>query len=174
MTPSGPAPSGRKLPVVMSDNPDAYILERARSWGIPAEVIDCGGFKTKFPEASQARRRRAPEGIRRGLRLPGRIHAPGEASAAEGIPFPHSEHSSFPPSFLPRPSCLGAGREGRCGGKRLHRSLRGWTAWTRAPSWGGARARAAGDTRESLHARIQEQEHALYPAMIARVLETLA
>ena len=31
-----------------------------------------------------------------------------------------------------------------------------------------------GDTPESLHARIQEQEHALYPAMIARVLETLA
>lgn len=38
----------------------------------------------------------------------------------------------------------------------------------------GARARAAGDTPESLHARIQVQEHALYPAMIARVLETLA
>ena len=31
-----------------------------------------------------------------------------------------------------------------------------------------------GDTPESLHARIQEQEHTLYPAMIARVLETLA
>ena len=30
-----------------------------------------------------------------------------------------------------------------------------------------------GDTPESLHARIQEQEHTLYPAMIARVLETL-
>ncbi|WP_418391968.1 formyltransferase family protein, partial [Akkermansia sp.] len=43
-----------EIAVVMSDNPDAYILERARSWGIPAEVIDCGGFKTKFPEASQA------------------------------------------------------------------------------------------------------------------------
>ena len=42
-----------EIAVVMSDNPDAYILERARSWGIPAEVIDCGGFKTKFPEASQ-------------------------------------------------------------------------------------------------------------------------
>ena len=43
-----------EIAVVMSDNPDAFILERARSWGIPAEVIDCGGFKTKFPEASQA------------------------------------------------------------------------------------------------------------------------
>ena len=43
-----------EIAVVMSDNPDAYILERARSWGIPAEVIDCGGFKTRFPEESQA------------------------------------------------------------------------------------------------------------------------
>ena len=30
-----------------------------------------------------------------------------------------------------------------------------------------------GDTPESLHARIQVEEHRLYPAMIARVLETL-
>ena len=37
-----------EIAVVMSDNPDAYILERARSWGIPAEVIDCGGFKPDF------------------------------------------------------------------------------------------------------------------------------
>ena len=42
-----------EIAVVMSDNPDAYILERARSWGVPAEVIDCAGFKTKFPEESQ-------------------------------------------------------------------------------------------------------------------------
>ena len=28
-----------EIAVVMSDNPDAFILERARSWGIPAEVI---------------------------------------------------------------------------------------------------------------------------------------
>lgn len=39
--------------IVLSDNPDAYILERARLAGIPAEVIDCRGFKTKFPEESQ-------------------------------------------------------------------------------------------------------------------------
>ena len=31
----------------------------------------------------------------------------------------------------------------------------------------------SGDTPESLHARIQAEEHRLYPAMIARVLETL-
>lgn len=53
MTPSGPGALKAEIAVVMSDNPDAYILERARSWGVPAEVIDCAGFKTKFPEESQ-------------------------------------------------------------------------------------------------------------------------
>ncbi len=42
-----------EIVVVMSDNPEAYILERASKAGIPAEVIDCGGFKQKFPEDSQ-------------------------------------------------------------------------------------------------------------------------
>jgi len=39
--------------LVLSDNPDGYILERAEKAGIVAEVIDCEGFKTKFPESSQ-------------------------------------------------------------------------------------------------------------------------
>ncbi len=43
-----------EIVLVMSDHPDAYILERAREAGITAEVIDCGGFKTRFPDASQA------------------------------------------------------------------------------------------------------------------------
>ena len=43
-----------EIVLVMSDFPDAYILERARKAGLPAEVIDCGGYKTKFPDESQA------------------------------------------------------------------------------------------------------------------------
>ena len=43
-----------EIVLVMSDHPDAYILERAREAGITAEVIDCGGYKTRFPDASQA------------------------------------------------------------------------------------------------------------------------
>ncbi len=42
-----------EIVLVMSDFPDAYILERARNAGLRAEVIDCGGFKTKFPDESQ-------------------------------------------------------------------------------------------------------------------------
>jgi len=40
--------------LVLSDNPEACILERARKAGIPADVIDCGGYKTRFPDESQS------------------------------------------------------------------------------------------------------------------------
>ena len=42
-----------RIALVLSDNPGAYILERAQKRGIPTGVIDCRGFKTKFPEESQ-------------------------------------------------------------------------------------------------------------------------
>ncbi|RYD30013.1 MAG: phosphoribosylglycinamide formyltransferase [Verrucomicrobiaceae bacterium] len=42
------------IALVLSDNPDAYILERAAKNGIPSGVIDCRGFKTKFPDEAQA------------------------------------------------------------------------------------------------------------------------
>lgn len=42
-----------EIVLVMSDFPDAYILERARKAGLRAEVIECAGYKTKFPDESQ-------------------------------------------------------------------------------------------------------------------------
>ncbi len=39
--------------LVLSDNPDAFILERARKRGIPTETIDCRGFRSKFPDEAQ-------------------------------------------------------------------------------------------------------------------------
>ena len=42
-----------EIVLVLSDNPEAYILERAAKYGISHEVIDCEGFKTKFPDSSQ-------------------------------------------------------------------------------------------------------------------------
>lgn len=43
-----------QIALVLSDRPDAYILERARKRGIETAVIDCRGFRTKFPEQAQA------------------------------------------------------------------------------------------------------------------------
>ena len=42
-----------EIVMVMSDIPQARILERAASNGARHAVIDCGGFASKFPEASQ-------------------------------------------------------------------------------------------------------------------------
>jgi phosphoribosylglycinamide formyltransferase 1 len=42
-----------EIALVMSDVPDARILERARQAGIPTARIDCQGYAQKFPLASQ-------------------------------------------------------------------------------------------------------------------------
>lgn len=42
-----------EVALVLSDNPQGYILERAKKAGIPTGVIDCRGFKSKFPEEAQ-------------------------------------------------------------------------------------------------------------------------
>ena len=42
-----------RIGIVLSDNPDAFILERARAHGIRAEVMDCGGHRMRFPEEAQ-------------------------------------------------------------------------------------------------------------------------
>jgi phosphoribosylglycinamide formyltransferase-1 len=42
-----------RIGLVLSDNPGAFILERAAKRGIPTGVIDCRGFKTKYPEEAQ-------------------------------------------------------------------------------------------------------------------------
>ena len=42
-----------EIVMVMSDIPQARILERAHAHGIPHAVIDCGGFASKFPLSAQ-------------------------------------------------------------------------------------------------------------------------
>ncbi len=42
-----------EIVVVLSDIEDAYILERAEKAGIKNQIIDCKGYKNKFPEEAQ-------------------------------------------------------------------------------------------------------------------------
>lgn len=42
-----------EIALVLSDNPDAYILERASKVGLDTAVIDCRGFKSRFPAEAQ-------------------------------------------------------------------------------------------------------------------------
>ena len=42
-----------EISLVLSDLPEAYILERAARAGLPSAHIDCHGFKSKFPDEAQ-------------------------------------------------------------------------------------------------------------------------
>ncbi|MBC7979509.1 MAG: phosphoribosylglycinamide formyltransferase [Armatimonadetes bacterium] len=42
-----------RIALVLSDNPDAFILERAKNHGIPTGLIACSPFRTKFPDTAQ-------------------------------------------------------------------------------------------------------------------------
>ena len=162
-----------EIAVVMSDNPDAYILERARSWGVPAEVIDCAGFKTKFPEESQAAvAARLKEYGVDCVCLAGFMRLV-KSPLLQAFP---SRIVNIHPSLLPAFPGLHAWEQAVQAGAEesgctVHYVDGGMDT---GPILGQARVPVlSGDTPESLHARIQAEEHRLYPAMIARVLETL-
>ena len=162
-----------EIALVLSDIPDAYILERAARAGLPTGLINCRDFKSKFPEEAQ---HETAEALRQSgvelvclagfMRL---LSAPLLHAFAGRIINIH-------PSLLP--------------------SFPGLRAWTQAVEAG---ARESGctvhyvdagmdtgpiisqamvpvlpdDTPESLHARIQVEEHKIYPAAIAEVACTL-
>ena len=101
--------------LVLSDNPDAYILERARLNGVSAEVMDCGGYKNKFPlevQAAVAQKLKdlpPAEGAEGRYGLSGRVHAIGERTFAERFSASYPEYPSGPASGVPRSGGLAAG-----------------------------------------------------------------
>ena len=163
-----------RIALVLSDNPDAFILERARGRGIATGLIDCRGFRTKFPAEAQAA-------------TAARLQAAGvEMVCLAGF------------LRLARQPLLDA-YPGRI--LNIHPALLpafpGLEAWKQALAAGVAETGCTvhfvdagmdtgpvilqervpvlpGDTPESLHARIQAVEHRLYPEAIARVAAGLA
>ncbi len=162
-----------RIGLVLSDKPEAYILERARSRGIPTGLIDCRGYRTKFPEEAQvetAVRLKAAgvdlvclAGFLRLVRAPLLEAFPGRIL-------------NIHPALLP--------------------AFPGLEAWKQALDAGVAETGCTvhfvdegmdtgpvilqqsvpvleGDTAESLHARIQVVEHRLYPEAIRKVGATL-
>ncbi len=161
-----------EIVLVMSDFPDAYILERARKAGLPAEVIDCGGYKTKFPDESQA-------AVAAKLKDAG-VEIVCLAGFMRLVKQPLLE--VFPDRILNiHPSLLPA--------------YPGLMAWKQAVDDGATESGCtvhhvdAGmdtgpiilqakvpvlpdDDAASLHARIQIQEHSLYPRAISKIAKT--
>lgn len=162
-----------EIALVLSDHPEAYILQRARDASLPTALIDCRGYRSKFPDEAQAETAQALQeagvelvclaGFMRLLRPP--------------LLDPFADRIiNIHPSLLPE--------------------YPGLEAWTQAVEAGAtesgctvhyvdagmdtgpiiAQARVPvlpEDTPATLHARIQEQEHRIYPAAIAEVAASL-
>ncbi|HPG00052.1 MAG TPA: phosphoribosylglycinamide formyltransferase [Kiritimatiellia bacterium] len=158
---------------VISDVADAYILDRARQHNIPAEYVDCAPFKTKLDGDAE---QRVIETLRRYradfIALAGfmRIVKGGLLREFQG------RIVNIHPSLLP--------------------AFPGLHSWKQALDYG---AKVAGctvhfvdggtdtgpvitqrtvpvmdaDTPETLHARIQEQEHVAYPQALQWIADGL-
>jgi phosphoribosylglycinamide formyltransferase 1 len=158
-----------RIALVLSDNPGAFILERARKRGIQTGLIDCRGFRTKFPEDAQ-------QETADSLRAAG-VEIVCLAGFLRLVKRPLLE--AFPnrilnihPALLPAFPGLESWRQALEAGVSetgctVHFVDEGMDTGPvilqeRVPV-------LPGDTAESLHARIQVAEHRLYPAAIAEV-----
>ena len=163
-----------RIAIVLSDNPDAYILERARQRGIECGIIDCRGFQTKFPDEAQqetAERLKAAgvqlvclAGFMRLVKRP----------LLDAFP---NRILNIHPALLPAFPGLEAWRQAlEAGvpetGATVHLVDEGMDTGPvilqqRVPV-------LPGDTAQSLHARIQVAEHRLYPEAIKLTAARLA
>jgi len=158
--------SGRleaRIRCVISDRPDAFILERARRESLPAEYVDCSSCKTKVEGEGE---RRMIETLRRygaeTIALAGfmRIIKPGLLNAFSG------QIINIHPSLLPAFPGLHAWKQAldygvKISGCTVHYVDEGTD--TGPILLQRSVPVLEGDNPETLHARIQEQEHLAYP-----------
>lgn len=156
--------------IVLSDHEDAFILERARRRGVPAEHMDCGGYKNKFPLELQAEIAAKLQALRVDLVCLAGFMRLVKQPLLQAFP---NRILNIHPALLP--------------------NFPGVEAWKQALEAGVPQTGCTvhyvdsgmdsgeiimqafvpvlpGDTPESLHARIQVQEHILYPAAILSAL----
>lgn len=159
--------------MVLSDNPEAYILERARLRGVPTGVLDCAGFKNKFPLETQEKLAAQLKQLGVDMICLAGFMRLVKAPLLEAFP---RRILNIHPALLP--------------------AFPGVEAWKQALEAGATQTGCTvhyvdagmdtgeiimqayvpvlpGDTAESLHARIQVQEHILYPAAILSALARL-
>lgn len=161
-----------EIALVMSDNPDGFILERARKAGIRAEVIDCGGFQTKFPEEKQAK-------VAQQLKEAG-VELVCLAGFMRLVKQPLLDvfpdrilniHPSLLPAYPGLMAWKQAVEDGAAeSGCTVHYVDAGMDT---GPIIGQAKVPVLdGDTAETLHQRIQVEEHQLYPRAISEVVSS--
>ena len=154
---------------IFSDKPGAGILALAGNFGVPATFLDPGPFKTKFDDAGEARYIAAIQGCLPGLVvLAGfmRILGPRFIDAFAGRII--NLHPSLLPDF---PGLDGIGQAWRSGAGTTGCTVHYVTAKVDA---GPIIAQSAvriekTDTLETLGEKIHAAEHALLPAVVARL-----
>ncbi len=155
-----------QIALVLSDNPDAFILERARRRGIPTGVIDCRGFRTKFPDDSQAETAALLQAAGIDLVCLAGFLRLVKRPLLDAFP---NKIINIHPSLLPAFPGLRSWQQALDAGATetgctVHQVDDGMDTGPillqeRVPI-------LPGDTSDSLHARIQIVEHRLYPAAI--------
>lgn len=162
-----------KIAIVLSDHPDAFILKRAATHGIPHAVIDCAGHKTKFPDFVQAQTAETLKQAGVDLVCLAGFMRLVKAPLLDAFP---SKILNIHPSLLP--------------------AFPGVAAWAQAVA---ARAQETGvtvhvvdsgmdtgpvilqekleilpdETADALHKRLQEIEHRIYPLAISQYANSL-
>ena len=158
-----------RVVAVFSDKPDTGILALGPRFGVPASYIDPAPFKTKLEGEGEARFIAAVQAAQPDLVvLAGfmRVIKPGFLAAFAGKII--NLHPSLLPSF---PGLDGIGQAFRRGVKVTGCTVHGVTAEVDGgPILDQATVRVvSGETLETLVDKIHAAEHALLPAVIARM-----
>lgn len=159
---------GGSIVALLSDQPRAFALERARRFGIEALTPPAGRFKTKLederPWLDALAERRVDTVLLAGFMR--RLHAPLLAAFARRM---LNLHPSLLPSFPGLDAIGQAWRHGvRVTGCTVHLVEDGLDTGPIVAQQ--AVEIAEGESLESLAARIHAAEHALYPAAVRRFL----
>lgn len=159
--------------LVLSDHANAGILDKAKRAGIAQGVIDCRGFKTKFPEEAQREvAQRMTEAGADMICLAGFMRLVREPL----LEVYGGRMLNIHPSLLPEFPGLESWKQALDSGAQeagctVHLVDAGMDT---GPILIQARVPVkSGDTAASLHARIQVEEHRIYPLAIKMLLDRL-
>ncbi len=162
-----------RIALVLSDQPEAFILERAKDAQIKTAIISCEGLKNRFPETSQRETARLLLAARVDLVCLAGFMRLLKAPLIEAFP---NRILNIHPSLLPAYPGMAAWEQAivakaKESGCTVHLVDQGMDT---GPILGQARVPVLpDDSPNSLHQRIQKEEHRLYPEIIASYGQSL-